>query len=178
MSHDDLDELYRRPGFMIRRAHQIATSVFIGATADMRVTTTQFGILYLLARRPDTDQITAARLLGLDRSTTGMVVRSLEVTGLVTRVVDPADKRRRTLQLTQAGRRMLRRLQAPAALAVEQLLAPLAPDERSVFLQLLGKLTGAFNATARVPLLDQSGSGDAEAATPARRAVSRREAGP
>ena len=167
MPQDDLDDLYDRPGFMLRRAHQIATSVFMEATAELRVTTTQFGILYLLAHRPCVDQITVARLLGLDRSTTGMVVRSLELAGFVARVVDPADKRRRTLQLTLSGQHMLLRMQAPAAQAVAQLLAPLSPAERPVFLQLLGKLTGAFNATARVPLLDQRPTHETDVPTPA-----------
>ena len=168
MANDDLQDLYGRPGFMFRRAHQIATSVFVGATAELRVTTTQFGILYLLAHRPGADQITVARLLGLDRSTTGMVVQSLQATGLVARLVDPADRRRRTLQLTVAGHRMLTCLQKPAALAVEQLLAPLSPTERQAFLHLLGKLTGAFNETARVPLLDLATTDESGSHKPAR----------
>ncbi|GJD52569.1 HTH-type transcriptional repressor NicR [Methylobacterium crusticola] len=152
MADDPLDVLYDRPGFMIRRAHQIAVSVFVAETAELGVTTTQYGILYLLRHRPSVDQITVARLLGLDRSTTGMVVKTLEGAALVARVVEPADKRRRSLELTEAGRALLARLETPAARAVEQLLAPLDPAERPVFLRLLKKLTGAFDATSRVPL--------------------------
>jgi DNA-binding MarR family transcriptional regulator len=152
MTSDSLDDLYDRPGFMIRRAHQIAVSVFVEQTAEMGVTTTQFGILYLLDRRPNVDQISVARLLGLDRSTVGMVVRTLEEAGLVARVVEPADKRRRSLELTGAGRELLERLRGPAGQAIEHLLSPLEPDERAVFLRLLKKLTGAFNETSRVPL--------------------------
>ena len=169
MPHDDLRNLYGRPGFMLRRAHQIATSVFLEATAELSVTTTQFGIMYLLGHRPDADQITVARLLGLDRSTTGMVVRSLEQAGLVARATDPVDKRRRMLRLTLAGQRMLLRLQQPAMLAVEQLLAPLSPVERPLFLELLGRLTGAFNATARVPLVQEAAMEDAVPVRSARR---------
>lgn len=138
---------------MIRRAHQIAVAVFVEETADLGITTTQFGILYLLRHHASIDQITVARLLGLDRSTTSMVLKTLESAGLVARVVEATDKRRRSLELTPAGADMLERLEAPAARAVERLLAPLAPDERPLFLDLLHKLTTAFNATSRVPLM-------------------------
>ncbi len=140
---------------MIRRAHQIATSIFADATAELGVTTTQFGILYLLRHRPKVDQITVARLLGLDRSTTGMVVKTLEAAGYVTRVV-AHDKRRRSLELTQSGELVFRQLQAPAATAVEKLLNPLTSEERPIFLALLGKVTAAHNGSSRVPLMDRT----------------------
>jgi DNA-binding MarR family transcriptional regulator len=158
MSRASLHALYRRPGFMIRRAHQIAVSVFLEETAELGVTSTQYGILYLLERRPSIDQITVARLLGLDRSTTGMVLKTLEEGGLVCRVVEPTDRRRRTLELSQAGRDLLNELATPAGRAVERLLAPFAPAERAQFLALLERLTDAFNATSRVPLLADTGA--------------------
>jgi DNA-binding MarR family transcriptional regulator len=152
MAGDPLDDLYDRPGFMIRRAHQIAVSVFLAETDDLGITTTQYGILFMLRHRPRIDQITVARLLGLDRSTTSMVIKTLEEGGLVARLVDPADKRRRSLELTEGGNALLDRLAVPAERAVAQLLSPLDEGERPVFLALLRKLTGAFDATSRVPL--------------------------
>lgn len=154
MSAKPLLGLYDRPGFMIRRAHQIAVAVFVAETASLGVTTTQYGILYLLKHRPNVDQITASRLLGLDRSTTGMVVMSLERAGYLARVVDKEDRRRRVLVLTENGLDLFARLETPAARAIERLLAPLEPSERPVFLRLLAKLTGAFNETSRVPLTE------------------------
>jgi DNA-binding MarR family transcriptional regulator len=153
MTSDPLRTLYERPGFMIRRAHQIAVSVFLEETAELRVTTTQYGILHLLHYRPKVDQITIARSLGLDRSTTGMVVKTLMAAGLVDRGMDETDKRRHNLELTSAGEEFLRRLEAPARAAVERLLSPLEPAERPAFLRMLKKVTAAFNETARVPLL-------------------------
>lgn len=152
MSAKSIDALQTRPGFMIRRAHQIATAVFLDETAELGITTTQFGILFLLAQRSRIDQVTVARLLGLDRSTTGMVLRTLENAGYVARVVEPTDKRRRSLELTPAGAELLDRLEGPAGRAVERLLAPLSPEERPLLLALLAKLTEAFNSTSRVPL--------------------------
>ncbi len=150
-------DLYGRPGFMLRRAHQIAVSVFLAETAELGVTTTQYGVLYLLARRGGLDQASVARLLGLDRSTTALVVRKLEQRGLVGRSIDPADRRRHCLVLTQAGQDMLPRLSSLAAQSRARLLEPLAPAEQAALLALLGKLITAFNATARVPLLADDG---------------------
>ncbi len=153
MSDDPLKQLYGRPGFMLRRAHQIAVSVFLEQTSDLRITTTQYGILFLLRHLPDIDQITVAKLLGLDRSTTAMVVKKLETDGLIGRRVGTGDRRRRALELTPAGVAMLKQLKGPAATARTRLLSVLAPAERTVFLRLLDKFTQAFNESARVPLL-------------------------
>lgn len=169
MPDDPLMQLYRRPGFMLRRAHQIAVSVFLEQTSDLKITTTQYGILLLLRHQPGIDQITVAKLLGLDRSTTAMVLKKLEKGGLVGRRIGAGDRRRRDLELTASGAAMLRRLKAPAAQARLRLLAVLAPKERAVFLRLLDKFTQAFNETARVPLLMKRVGADAQTAVKTRR---------
>jgi len=147
-----LEELYRRPGFMIRRVHQIAVSLFIEETGKLGVTNRQYGILFVLKHRPGIDQISVANLLGLDRSTTGMVVKKLEEDGLVVRSVGAHDRRRHSLQLTGAGERLLSRLAAPARKAQARALSAFTPREQAVFLQLLDKFTRAFNGSTRVPL--------------------------
>ena len=145
--------LYRRPGFMLRRAHQIAVSVFLAETAELGVTTTQYGVLFLLRQRGGLDQASVARLLGLDRSTTALVVRKLETRGLVGRSIDASDRRRHSLVLTEEGLDVLEQLGEPAKRSREKLLEPLDAAEQASLLALLDKLITAFNATARVPLL-------------------------
>ena len=147
-----LDALYRRPGFMLRRAHQIAVSLFLEETGELKITTTQFGILHLLKHSPGLDQITVAKLLGLDRSTTGMVLGKLERRGLIGRRVGARDRRKRTLALTPAGETMLKRLKAPARRVIERQLSAFSPRERARFLDMLEKFTRTFNESTRVPL--------------------------
>jgi DNA-binding MarR family transcriptional regulator len=147
-----LEQLYRRPGFMLRRAHQIAVALFYEETGALRITTTQFGVLHLLKHQPGLDQITVAKLLGLDRSTTGMVLATLETAALIGRRVGLTDRRRRSLALTPAGERMLRRLKAPARRVAARQLAAFSRSERALFLRLLDKFTRAFNESTRVPL--------------------------
>src|SRR6476659_2410885 len=98
MPKHPLDQLYRRPGFMIRRAHQIAVSMFLEETGELGITNRQYGIMLVLRHRPGIDQITVAKLLGLDRSTTGMVLTKLEEAGLIGRDVGLTDKRRHTIK--------------------------------------------------------------------------------
>lgn len=156
---ESLTDIYGRPGFMIRRAHQIAVAIFLEETRESRVTPTQYGVLVILARRPGIDQNTLARLLGLDRSTTGLVVRRLAERGLITRATGTGDLRRRELELTRAGAALLRRLSADARRAQQRLLSPLPARERERFLGLLARLAEAFNRTTRVPVDYAAGRG-------------------
>jgi DNA-binding MarR family transcriptional regulator len=152
---DSLEGLYTRPGFMIRRAHQIAVALFLEETGALGITTTQYGILYLLRHRPGLDQISVAKLLGLDRSTTGMVLTKLEAAGLVGRTVGAHDRRRRSLRLTPAGVRTLRQLSGPARRARARILSVFKPSDRDLFLRMLSQFTRSFNGSTRVPLEPQ-----------------------
>jgi DNA-binding MarR family transcriptional regulator len=150
--NNPLEELYRRPGFMIRRVHQIAVSLFIEETGKLGVTNRQYGILFVLKHRPGIDQISVANLLGLDRSTTGMVLKKLEEDGLVVRSVGAHDRRRHSLQLTKSGEKLLSQLAEPARKAQARALSAFTPREQTLFLELLDKFTRAFNGSTRVPL--------------------------
>jgi len=147
-----LDELYRRPGFLIRRANQIAVALFLEETGALGITNSQYGILLVLKHHPGIDQISVAKVLGLDRSTTGMVLDKLEKAGLIGRSIGTHDKRRRTLALTRAGERMLERLAEPARRAQAHVLSAFTAQERAEFIRLLDKFVAKFNDTTRVPL--------------------------
>ena len=140
---------------MIRRAHQISVSLFLEETGTLGITNRQYGIMLVLKAEPGIDQITVAKLLGLDRSTTGMVLTKLEDAGLVGRVVGKSDRRKRSLKLTPAGERMLNRLAEPARRAQERVLSAFSKSERETFLNLLDKFARAFNDTTRVPRVVQ-----------------------
>ncbi|HXP75689.1 MAG TPA: MarR family transcriptional regulator [Stellaceae bacterium] len=154
-----LEDLYRRPGFMIRRAHQIAVAIFLEEARESRITTTQYGVLVILRRRPGIDQNTLGRLLGLDRSTAGLVVRKLAERELIARAMGAGDLRRRELRLTPAGVALLGRVSKDARRAQQRLLSPLPARERARFLDLLSRLTEAFNRTTRVPVDYAAGIG-------------------
>jgi DNA-binding MarR family transcriptional regulator len=178
LPEDPLSQLYRRPGFLIRRAHQISVAVFMEKAKDFGVTPTQFGIIQIVKYRPAIDQVTVAKLLGLDRSTTAMVVSKLVDAGLVDRAVGPHDRRRRSLQLTPAGAKMYEKLQGPAERSRTELLSVFSPTEAKQFLQFLERLTSSFSGLGRVHLnVPQLPSGRAKHAT-AKQSASRKKAKP
>lgn len=157
MRKTTIDDLYRRPGFMIRRAHQISVALFLEETGALGITNRQYGILFALKHRPGIDQISVARLLGLDRSTTGMVIKKLADAGLIGRAVGARDRRRASLVLTRAGERMLERLAEPARRAQARALSAFTPAERARFLALLEKFVATFNDSTRVRLEERGG---------------------
>jgi MarR family transcriptional regulator, lower aerobic nicotinate degradation pathway regulator len=150
--NDPLDELYRRPGFLIRRANQIAVSLFLEETGALGITNSQYGILLVIKHHPGIDQISVAKMLGLDRSTTGLVLDKLEKAGMIGRIIGAQDKRRRNLSLTKAGERILDRLAEPAKRAQANVLSAFSTQERAEFIRLLDKFVAKFNDTTRVPL--------------------------
>lgn len=154
---DPLLALYDRPGFLIRRANQLTTALFMEEVEPLGVTATQFGVLVVVAARQPIDQVGIARLMGFDRSTTGLVVSTLEKRGLLERVIDPDDRRRRVLNITSAGLDRLAKLEAPTRRAQERALEVFSPDQAVQFLQLLKTFVAALNddVGARIPHPDQ-----------------------
>ena len=147
-----LSELYKRPGFVIRRCHQLALSVFAEECKDLSLTTTQYGSMYILMNQPGIDQITLAGLLGVDRSTAALVVSGLEKRSLLTRDVCAGDRRRRLLYLTEAGVSLLEQAMPRAQSARARLLAALGEKEKVQLFRLLRKLLDANRSEMRVPL--------------------------
>ena len=95
-----LDGLYNRPGYMMRRCVQTFTGVFHETCAELGLTIRQYDFLYVLDAYETVDQDHLARALGLDRSTTGLVVAILERKRLIERQVKPSDRRKRSLTIT------------------------------------------------------------------------------
>ncbi|HEU0070069.1 MAG TPA: MarR family transcriptional regulator [Alphaproteobacteria bacterium] len=108
-----------------------------GLLAEAHLTTSQFGVLEALLHLGQLCQKDlAAKLLKSDGNLT-MVLGNLEKRGLVTRTRDPQDKRLLNVQLTVAGRRLIRSLFPRHAANVASAFAALTPAEQ----ETLGKLT-------------------------------------
>jgi MarR family transcriptional regulator, lower aerobic nicotinate degradation pathway regulator len=147
-----LNELYNRPGFLLRRANQICVSIFLEEAADLGITTTQFGAMMVLSSRNDLDQIGLAKLLGIDRSTAALVVGKLEKSGYLARGRDSADLRRHVLLLTREGHDLLDALVVPAERARRREMAAFTEIEAQTFVLLLKKFVDTFNTQIRTPI--------------------------
>ena len=137
---------------MLRRAHQISVAVFLDETVE-NITTSQYGALFVLAKVEGLDIIGLGRRLGMDRSTSALVVSKLEAAGWVAMETNAQDRRRKALRLTEAGRAALDALSAPAQKARERLLSAFTPTEAEDFLTLLEKLVTTFNGAIRTPIV-------------------------
>jgi MarR family transcriptional regulator, lower aerobic nicotinate degradation pathway regulator len=148
----EMSELYSRPGFLLRRGHQIAVSIFMEECAKTGLTPPQHGVLIAAGQHPGLSQSDVARLLGFDRATIGQVVRGLEARGFLRRGNSGDNRRNKAVQLTPKGAAALKR----AGLAMERtsarLLSPFNRREQTVFLGLLGRLADHLNSHSRTPV--------------------------
>ncbi|QDO98603.1 MarR family transcriptional regulator [Ferrovibrio terrae] len=154
-----LPEIYERPGFQIRRAHQNSVSVFVECLKPFDLTPTQFGALTMVRRWGPVSQIDLARSLGFDRSTTALVVRLLGERRLIARSPNLEDRRKFALTLTPAGRRLLDASQKAAEEARLALLEPFTKAEAAEFLRLLRRFNEAFDGVSRAPRMVRNPGG-------------------
>ena len=143
------DDIYQRPGFLLRRAHQISASIFERACADLALTPAQYGVLCVLQQRPGIDQSSLARALAFDKVTVLRVLKGLEDRGLCERAASSQDRRQREVSLTPAGARMLRRASEPVQQAYEMLMSPFSPEQQVQFMALLQQLNTQLEDQAR-----------------------------
>lgn len=146
------ESLWDRPGFLVRRLHQIHVAMFHEECGDFGITPVQFGLLTILDRKSPLDQVTLATEVGIDRSNVADVVARLEGRGLVERRANPSDRRTRLVSITEDGREFRQRVHKCMQIAQERFLAPLDEEERALFMKLLRELIEANNETGRAPL--------------------------
>lgn len=123
-------------GFLIRRAQQVHAMVW-SEQVSAEITSVQFGVLAVLARRPGSSQRELCDELDLDRSTIAELVHRLERRGLLLRHRDADDKRRNRLWLSPAGEVELERLRPRVQLVERILTGGLSGGERDDLRRLL-----------------------------------------
>ena len=148
-----LSRLYARPGFLLRRAHQISAAVFEDECRDLGLTPAQFGVLTVLKTHPGLGQSSLARALGFDKVTVLRVLRGLESRGFVARGPAPDNKRNMCVSLTRGGEDILAKAQRPAERAYKRLLAPLDKAQQDELVVLLQLLTGELEDDARAAFI-------------------------
>jgi MarR family transcriptional regulator, organic hydroperoxide resistance regulator len=105
-------------------------------------------VLVALIREPGRAQLTLGAALGLDKTTLTAVLDRLERQGLIIRRPDPADRRVRIPEITEAGRRVQAEI-APSVQAAEaELVGMLSGPERNMLRAALGRLAAGPTAPA------------------------------
>ena len=125
------------PGYLIRRAHQLAVAIFMEETAGFDITPVQFAILNALIDDPGEDQITLAGRVAFDAATSGSVISRLEAKGLIRREPALSDRRRKLLWITSEGQHAALRMKRAVARAQTRVTAALNDAQREQLVALL-----------------------------------------
>lgn len=144
--------LAHRPGFLVRRLHQIFTAIYLQSCERFETTPVQSSVLQVLLARPGLDQATLAAEIGMDRTTTSLVLGRLQGRKLLRREVDRDDRRSRRAYLTHEGETLIREMHAAIDEAHGRLMAPLDDAEGLAFMDLLKRLVAANNEHGRAAL--------------------------
>jgi DNA-binding MarR family transcriptional regulator len=135
-----MQDLYGKPGHLIRRAHQIAVALFMEECGDLDITPVQYAMLLAIRENPGVDATRLSAIIAFDRSTLGSVLERLEARKLVLRGASPDDKRIKVLHLTPAGTALIRAAEPAVARSQKRLMEPLPQRDRASLLALLNEL--------------------------------------
>jgi DNA-binding MarR family transcriptional regulator len=144
----------RRLGYLLKHAMMRMEALNVSALAPLGIDPRELGVMFLIGDHKPTSQEQSAQRLGVDRTTMVALIDTLERKGLVTRHPDADDRRRNVVELTDAGREMLRHARKASNEAESAFLSPLttaAADNLRTALQraLLGADGPALNETHR-----------------------------
>jgi DNA-binding MarR family transcriptional regulator len=150
-------DLWSRPGFLIRRLHQLHVAVFLEECGDYDVTPVQYAVLSVLYRGEALDQVSVAAEVGIDRNNAADVLRRLERRGFVERVASKTDKRAKLNRITDAGRSFVEDAHADMERAQDRFTGSLNKRDRERFIDLLQKVMVDNNDSGRAPLKRRDG---------------------
>ncbi len=132
--------LEEQVGHLLRRAHQRATSIFLGEFGNGHLTPTQWAALVKLGDHGALSQNHLGRMTAMDPATIQGVIRRLVERALIARRADRADRRRSVLTLTPSGCDLVAAHRTAAARISDATLEPLSARQRAQFLDLLKRL--------------------------------------
>jgi DNA-binding MarR family transcriptional regulator len=143
--------LEERPGYLIRRLHQIHVALFQEKCAVFEITPLQYSLLTALAKRGTADQTTLAADIALDRTTTTGALKRLQSRRFVDRATARHDRRSQACRLTRAGEALLRKMERSARLAHLETIADLSKADQKRFIAMMQKIVAARSEAVGTP---------------------------
>ena len=135
--------LEQRPGYLIRRLHQIHVALFQERCAAFEITPLQYSLLTALAKRGTADQTTLAADIALDRTTTTGALKRLQSRRFVDRSTARHDRRSQLCRLTKSGIALLKKMEKPARTAHLDTIADLSRADQKLFVAMMQKVVAA-----------------------------------
>ncbi len=111
---------------------------------DSGVTALQYTALSVLERTPTMSAADLARHSFVRAQSSADLISALERRGLIERAVDPANRRRLLISLTEEGKRFLAEYDPPVGELEERMLHDLGPADRRQLRSLLDSCRRAF----------------------------------
>lgn len=139
----DIPKRHRKIGPLARRFFQVYLGTIAEVLEPFGLDLAFYGVLVELHETPGIDQRTLGDALGIDRTTVSQMVEQLDRQQLVTRAIDPQDRRARKLMLTEKGDKLRLEIRPKMIAAQQRFEAPLSVKERPVFLQMLYRIVVA-----------------------------------
>lgn len=149
---DGYTSLWARPGYLVRRLHQIHLGLFAEECAGFDITPIQLGLLTVLNQGDTLDQVTLSTQVGIDRTSGADVIKRLERRGLVERFASQQDRRAMLVRITDSGRDLVLKMQPKMQSAQDRLLEPLSEADRQQFTLLMQQVIRANNSASRAPI--------------------------
>jgi DNA-binding MarR family transcriptional regulator len=127
-------------GFLMSHLADVLRERSAKALADFGLTPREYGILWRLDAHGPLSQRELGELHHIDRTTVVALVDRLETAGMVIRQVDPVDRRRHSLALTDGGRVRLRESKVVVERVESDFLDTLGPPQRRQLRVALGAI--------------------------------------
>lgn len=147
-----MDDIYAKPGHLIRRAHQIVVGMFMEECAAFDITPVQYACLVAARENPGLDATRLSYLIAFDRATLGKVLDRLSDKGLIRRGTGTHDRRMKTVEVTREGARLIAAVEPAVGRAQDRFLSRLPANERRAFMSTLTRLVELNNEYSRAPL--------------------------
>jgi DNA-binding MarR family transcriptional regulator len=137
-------------GFLVSQLGYATTRRFRADLESLALEPRHFGLMRTLDAAKDLSQQALGESLHIPASSIVALLDQLEAKGFVRRRLDPADRRVRLVELTEAGRAVLARA-LDIGIAIEAALCQgFDPDERESLISTLQKVAGNIGLTLGV----------------------------
>jgi DNA-binding MarR family transcriptional regulator len=137
-------------GFLLRQLGFYSTTVFAEQLATIKLTAAHAGVIRAVAADPGRSQHYLCGYLGLAPGRLVAYLDELEERGYIERRRDSGDRRRNAVHLTEAGKKLMRKIAGFARQHENQLTAGLNPDQLSAFRDLLAAVAKHQGLTPHV----------------------------
>ena len=139
----DMAGVLSSSGYLLTRIGAESRRRWARMLAEHGLTPHHYGVLIALRRLRTSHQQRLAETIGVDPRNAVPVIDLLERRGLIVRTTDPADRRRRVIELTDAGRVTTEQLRRAGQTIEAEMLGALTARQRTTLNGLLHKLYDA-----------------------------------